>query len=79
MTRTTGDQYTTMIIRYLIAGVLFSFVCISSLWLYSAERYAEKEELSLLRQDIRDMKIEFVAEMVRGFERVDKAIDRKKP
>ena len=52
-----------MFIRLIIAGLISSFLAIGSLYLYASEKYALKDDIQVLRQDIHD-----------GFERIEKRL-----
>ena len=52
-----------MIIRYIVAGIISSFLAIGSLYLYASEKYALKDDIQLLRQEIKD-----------GFQRIEKRL-----
>jgi hypothetical protein len=52
-----------MFVRYLIAAVMAAFVSVASLYLYGNEKYAQKDDLALMRQEIKE-----------GFARIEKRL-----
>jgi len=52
-----------MLIRFILAGLISSFIAIGSLYLYASEKYALKDDIQLLRAEIRD-----------GFQRIEKRL-----
>ena len=52
-----------LLLRYIITGLVSSFFAIGSLYLYASEKYALKDDIQLLRQEIHD-----------GFGRIEKRL-----
>jgi hypothetical protein len=52
-----------MLIRFILAGLISSFIAIGSLYLYASEKYALKDDIQLLRSEIQS-----------GFQRIEKKL-----
>ena len=53
----------SLVIRYLVTGVIASFIAIGSFYLYAAEKYCEKSVVDLIRDDIREMRRDIKEDM----------------
>lgn len=70
----TKHKQISTILRYLILGVLTLFTAISSLYLYSSEKFVTKSEMQLVRESIRDIKTDLAKQMTDGFDRLEKRL-----